>query len=78
MKHIEQFCPILLNGLCDITKASKTRKTKAEAGLLKILGKDATSVSAELASAEKSLIKAKANGSLQNTEKSLDDIMDDL
>jgi DNA topoisomerase-6 subunit B len=78
MKHIEQFCPILLNGLCDITEATKTRRTKAEAGLLNILGKDAKSVSNELIAAEKSLAKAKANGSVQNTEKSLNDIIDDL
>jgi DNA topoisomerase-6 subunit B len=78
MKHIEQFCPILLNGLCDITKASKTRRTKAENGLLVILGKDAKSVSIELIAAEKSLAKAKANGSVQDTEQSLDDIIDNL
>jgi DNA topoisomerase-6 subunit B len=78
MKHIEQFCPILLNGLCDITKAAKSRRTKAENGLLNILGKDAKSVSNELAAAEVSLAKAKANGSVQDTEKSINDIIDDL
>lgn len=52
MKHIEQFCPILINGLCRITKSSNERKKKAEQGLLKILGRDAADTKTELKNAE--------------------------
>lgn len=39
-RHIEQFGPILVEGLCRITKAPEARKKKAEEGLKKILGRD--------------------------------------
>lgn len=78
LRHIEQFCPILLNGLCEITNAPKSRKTKAQAGLATILGRDAKSTKDELANAEKSLQKAKDNGTIQNKDKGLQDIIDDL
>jgi DNA topoisomerase-6 subunit B len=41
IRHIEQFGPILVEGLCRITSASAARKKKAEDGLLKLLGRDA-------------------------------------
>src|SRR6185312_9608386 len=41
IRHIEQFGPILVEGLCRITKAPEARKKKAEQGLLKLLGRDA-------------------------------------
>ena len=41
IRHIEQFGPILVEGLCRITKAPEARKKKAEEGLLKLLGRDA-------------------------------------
>ena len=40
MRHIEQFCPILINGLISITKSSEARKKRVEKGLLVVLGKD--------------------------------------
>ncbi|HCM39857.1 MAG: DNA topoisomerase VI subunit B [Bdellovibrionales bacterium GWC1_52_8] len=40
LKHIEQFCPILVQGVCNILKAPASRKKRAEEGLLKILGRD--------------------------------------
>ena len=40
VKHIEQFGPILVDGLVRILKAPKTRRNKAEAGLIKLLSKD--------------------------------------
>lgn len=78
LRHIEQFCPILVNGLCHITNASKARKAQAEKGLANLLGRDAKSTKLELDQAEKSLQKAKDNGTIQNKEKGLDEIMDDL
>jgi DNA topoisomerase-6 subunit B len=48
IRHIEQFCPILVDGLCRITVANAARKKKAEAGLVKILGRDAHVTKTEL------------------------------
>ncbi|MBI2712024.1 MAG: DNA topoisomerase VI subunit B [Bdellovibrio sp.] len=48
IRHIEQFCPILVEGLCRLTKASPARKKKAEDGLVKILGRDAHLTKQEL------------------------------
>lgn len=55
IRHIEQFCPILIEGLCRITKASEERKTKAEEGLVKILGRDAHLTKKELEEAHEVL-----------------------
>ncbi|MFL5814721.1 MAG: DNA topoisomerase VI subunit B [Bdellovibrionia bacterium] len=55
IRHIEQFGPILVEGLCRITEAPDTRKKKAEEGLLKILGRDAKATEQELASASAAL-----------------------
>ncbi len=48
LRHIEQFCPILVDGLCRITHAPDTRKKRAGDGLLKILGRDASLTKKEL------------------------------
>lgn len=48
IRHIEQFGPILVEGLCRITKAPVSRKQKAEQGLLKLLGRDANATQKEL------------------------------
>ncbi len=48
IRHIEQFCPILIESLCRITEASPSRKKRAEDGLVKILGKDAHMTKKEL------------------------------
>jgi DNA topoisomerase VI subunit B len=48
IRHIEQFGPILVEGLCRITQASAARKKKAEDGLLKLLGRDANLTKKEL------------------------------
>jgi DNA topoisomerase-6 subunit B len=55
IRHIEQFGPILVEGLCRITSAPDTRKKKAEEGLLKLLGRDAKATEQELASANAAL-----------------------
>ncbi|MBU6375080.1 MAG: DNA topoisomerase VI subunit B [Bdellovibrionales bacterium] len=48
IRHIEQFGPILVQGLCRITKAPDSRRTKAEEGLRKLLGRDAEVAEQEL------------------------------
>ncbi|OFZ22647.1 MAG: hypothetical protein A2X94_02455 [Bdellovibrionales bacterium GWB1_55_8] len=48
IRHIEQFGPILVEGLVDIAKASAARKKKAEEGLMKILGRDTSAAQQEL------------------------------
>jgi DNA topoisomerase-6 subunit B len=48
IRHIEQFGPILVEGLCRITKAPDARKKRAEEGLLKLLGRDANATQKEL------------------------------
>lgn len=65
LRYIEQFGPILVDGLCRITKASDARKKKAQDGLMKILGRDASAAEAALEEASEKLGKAakKAEGS---------------
>jgi DNA topoisomerase-6 subunit B len=55
IRHIEQFGPILVDGLCRITKAPEARKQKAQEGLRKLLGRDATEVEKELEEADERL-----------------------
>ncbi|MBC7385842.1 MAG: DNA topoisomerase VI subunit B [Cryobacterium sp.] len=55
LRYIEQFGPILVDGLCRITNASDDRKKKAQDGLMKILGRDADAAETALAEAEKKL-----------------------
>jgi len=51
LQHIEQFGPILVEGLVRITGASETRKKKAEEGLKKLLGRDTRDAEAALSEA---------------------------
>ncbi len=55
LKYIEQFGPILVEGLCRITNSSDVRKKKAQDGLLKILGRDTDAAEAALEEAQKKL-----------------------
>ena len=48
IRHIEQFCPILVDILCRITQADPARRKKAEEGLVKLLGRDAQTTKKEL------------------------------
>jgi len=59
IRHIEQFGPILVDALCRIVKAPDARKKKAEAGLMKLLGRDAKDTRAELDEAHQKLQKHK-------------------
>ncbi len=69
LQHIEQFCPILIDCLCRITKAPSTRKKKAIEGLEKILGRDVMSAKKELMDSEKELELAKAQGKIHKSQK---------
>jgi len=62
LRYIEQFGPILVDGLCRITKASDARKKKAQDGLMKILGRDASAAEAALEEASVKLVKAGLKG----------------
>lgn len=55
IRHIEQFGPILVEGLCRIAKATDDRKKRAEEGLLKILGREAREAEIALQNAEDTL-----------------------
>jgi DNA topoisomerase-6 subunit B len=55
LAHIEQFGPILVEGLVRITKSSDSRKKKAEEGLKKLLGRDSEAAIADLQEAESKL-----------------------
>lgn len=55
LRYIEQFGPILVDGLCRLTKSGDDRKKKAQDGLKKILGRDADAAGAALVEAEKKL-----------------------
>jgi DNA topoisomerase-6 subunit B len=58
LRHIEQFCPILVEGLCRITAAPDARKKRAEEGLVKLLGRDAQTAQKELDAADAIVIQA--------------------
>ncbi|HEY8279265.1 MAG TPA: DNA topoisomerase VI subunit B [Bdellovibrionota bacterium] len=55
LAHIEQFGPILVESLVNITKSSEARKKKAEEGLMKLLGRDSKDAHEELAEADAKL-----------------------
>jgi len=55
IRHIEQFGPILVDGICRIVGAPESRRTKAEDGLRKLLGRDAKVAEAELEQAHEKL-----------------------
>lgn len=55
IRHIEQFGPILVDGICRIVGAPESRRTKAEDGLRKLLGRDAKVAEQELEQAHEKL-----------------------
>jgi DNA topoisomerase-6 subunit B len=55
LRHIEQFCPVLIEGLCRITNSPDARKKRAEEGLIKLLGRDARDTEKELKDAHTKL-----------------------
>ncbi len=60
LAHIEQFGPILVEGLARIVKAPDSRKKKAEEGLRKLLGRDSQAAIKDLEEAESKLKAHKA------------------
>lgn len=60
ISHIEKFGPILVEGLARMVGAPKSRVAKAEEGLKKLLGRDASSAEAELEQATSKLKALKA------------------
>jgi DNA topoisomerase-6 subunit B len=60
IRHIEQFGPMLVEGLVRITKANNARKKNAEEGLRQILGRDAEAAEEKLEESETQLKKLKA------------------
>lgn len=71
IRHIEQFGPILVEGLVRITKANKERKIKAEEGLKKLLGRDANAAEKDMAEATTKLEQLKAKQALKFGESEL-------
>ncbi len=65
LQHIEQFCPILVDTLCRITKAPASRKQKAIDGLVKLLGREINVAKKELSESVQELEKAKASGKVR-------------
>lgn len=57
MQHIEQFAPILVDGLVRLTSSDEKRKSTAHSGLLKILGRETEVAEMELMEAETKLEK---------------------
>lgn len=55
LQHIEQFGPILVDKLIQITKSNEARKKRAEDGLRKLLGRDSEDAHEELAEAKSKL-----------------------
>lgn len=57
IRHMEQFAPILVQSLLNISKEPKSRRKNLESGLKKILGRDTNELEKELEQAEKKLEK---------------------
>lgn len=60
LQHIEQFGPILVEKLAQLTGAAEARKKRAEEGLRKILGRDSKEAIIELEEAKEKLAAQKA------------------
>jgi DNA topoisomerase-6 subunit B len=52
IRHIEQFCPILVDALCRITEAGEDQRKRAQEGIVKLLGRDAHTTQQELVHAD--------------------------
>ncbi len=65
LRHIEQFCPILVDCLCRITEAPAQRKKKAIEGITKLLGRDVNAAKKDLKEAVKDVTDSLAKGKIQ-------------
>jgi DNA topoisomerase-6 subunit B len=59
LAHIEQFGPILVEGLARLVNANDARKKRAEEGLKKLLGRDSEAAMSELEDAQSKLLEQK-------------------
>lgn len=75
ISHIEKFGPILVEGLARIVGAPKSRVTKAEDGLRKLLGRDTSSAEKELDEATSKLqaLRERERKKLGMEDKDIDD-----
>lgn len=76
LAHIEQFGPILVEGLARIINAPESRKKKAEEGLRKLLGRDSEEAIADLEAAESKLLEQKKREKKKGIEH--DDVEEDI
>lgn len=76
LAHIEQFGPILVEKLVTIVGANETRKSRAEEGLKKILGRDSKEAISELEEATEKLSALKAKEAKRSgSEEDMDEPM---
>ncbi len=76
LRHIEQFCPILVDCLCRIAKAPAARKKKAAEGLVKLLGRDINQAKEHLEEAVNAAEIAKSKGKFQVIEEEKADVIE--
>lgn len=72
LAHIEQFGPILVEGLARIAHAPEARKKRAEEGLKKLLGRDSKEAIADLEEAE-SKLRAQKQKEAKKSEDNMDE-----
>jgi DNA topoisomerase-6 subunit B len=77
LRHIEQFGPILVDGLCRIVGAPDTRRKKAMEGLERLLGRDVNAAKKELKEAVEEARIAAAKGKLQIIDKDAEKAIQD-
>jgi DNA topoisomerase-6 subunit B len=77
LRHIEQFGPILVDGLCRIVGAPDTRRKKAMEGLERLLGRDVNAAKKELKEAVEEARIAAAKGKLQIIDKDAEEAVQD-
>ncbi|MDG0818095.1 DNA topoisomerase VI subunit B [Bdellovibrio svalbardensis] len=76
LAHIEQFGPILVEGLARLVNANEARKNRATEGLKKLLGRDSEDAIADLEAAESKLLEQKKRDKKKGIEH--DDIEEDV
>lgn len=82
LSHIEQFGPILVEGLARIINAPEARKKRAQEGLKKLLGRDSQAAIADLEDADNKLAALKKRDAARGIEvdgeaNAIDDIIDE-
>jgi DNA topoisomerase-6 subunit B len=76
LAHIEQFGPILVEGLARLVNANDARKKRAEEGLKKLLGRDSEAAMSELEDAQSKLLEQKKREKKKGIDH--DDIEEDV